>query len=889
MEGFTPVNKKWLTARFAALLFTILFWPAGGAAAEGEKIVALFPFEVNSTTPQGAAELRELVYQGIAAELLKSKNIRLADRAVVASATAGKRPTDAQAIAVGKQTGATYTIAGSLTEFGERLSADVRLIDVKEGKVLPGIFVQGKGRENLGAILTQLRMDILARISTELRIARIEFKGNRKIESSAINQALTSVPGNTFTDTDLSNDIKAIYRQGHFEDVTAEVTDAPEGKVITFIVVEKPMITEIRFKGNKALKKDDLEGAMTVRTRQIVNPEKLKSDLDKLKTLYDSKGYYNAEIRYDLEKDGERDVHVVISIVENDKLFIRNITFEGNRSFTNKELKNMMTTNEWGIFHFFTDSGVLKKEQLKQDVGKLTGFYLNNGFINAQIGEPVITHDQKGINIKIPVSEGKQFRVGKVAIIGDEISIPRAELMAKLLIAKKDFYDREAILKDMDYLTQACNDEGYANADVVPRTEPQEKTQTVDVTYEMTKAKLVYFHRINITGNDKTRDKVIRRELSVIEGDLYSRTKLKNSYTALNRLRYFEEIDFQSEKGPNDTLADVNVHVKEKPTGIFSVGAGYSALDHAIVSAQVSQQNLFGRGQTLSFKASLGSRSTLYDISFVEPWLFDIPLWSKFDLWNFYREFDTYNLDTKGVGATFGYPIWQYVTGYVGYRLSIDNVKDIQSTASNYIKRQAGKTTTSGTSFTLTRDTTDDNMFPSKGSKNSGTIEYTGGPLLGDVSYTRYGASSAWFFPLPLDTVFSVRGKIGYMYSNDSKEVPIYERYYLGGINSLRGLREVGPRDPATGDVIGGLTMLNFNTEYIFPLIRNAGMKGLVFFDTGNSWESGYHLGDMRRTAGVGVRWYSPIGPLRLEWGYVLDRKTDESASRWEFTIGMFM
>jgi outer membrane protein insertion porin family len=817
------------------------------------------------------------------------KTIRLVEREQITAATKGKSLNDALTIEVGEKAGASYAVSGSVSEFGDRISVDVRLIDVREGKVLPGVFVQGRGRENLDAILAQLRADILIRIASDERIVRVEFKGNRKIEASAINQVLKSAPGNILTDADLSADIKAIFKMGYFDDVTAEVTDVAEGKVITFLVEEKPLITEIRIQGNKALKKDDIEGAMSVRNRQTVNPEKLKTDMEKIKALYDGKGFYNAEIRYTIEKAGERDVQIIVSIVENEKLFIRGISFEGNRTFTTKELKNMMTTNEWGIFHFFTDSGLLKKDQLKQDVGKLNAFYLNNGFINAQIGEPVITYDRDGIRVKIPISEGKQFRVGKVAITGDELKTPRADLLAKLQIRKKDFYDREAIMKDMDTLTQACNDEGYAGADVAPRTEPQEKTKTVDVTYEINKAKLVYFNRINITGNNKTRDKVIRRQLSVVEGDLYSRTKLKNSYMALNQLRYFEEIDFQSEKGPDETLTDVNIHVKEKPTGIFSIGAGYSALDHAVVSAQVSQQNLFGRGQTLSLKASIGSSSTLYDLSFTEPWLFDMPLWSKFDLWNLYREYDTYKLDSKGFGATFGYPLYQYVTGYVGYRLSLDNVKDILDTASYYTKKQAGETMSSGVTFTLARDSTDDVMFPSTGSKNSASVEYTGGPLMGDVSYTRYGATSAWFFPLPLDTVIGVRGRIGYMQPNGGKEVPIFERYYLGGINSLRGLREVGPTDPATGDVIGGLTMLSFNADYVFPLIKNAGMKGVLFFDTGNSWESGYHIGDMRRTAGVGVRWYSPIGPLRLEWGYVLDKKESESPSRWEFTIGMFM
>jgi outer membrane protein insertion porin family len=501
----------------------------------------------------------------------------------------------------------------------------------------------------------------------------------------------------------------------------------------------------------------------------------------------------------------------------------------------------------------------------------------------------VITHDQKGIYVKISISEGQQYRVGRVEIAGDELSTGRPTMLTKLNIRKKDFYDREAVMRDMDYLTQTANDEGYAAADVVPNTVPREESRTVDVTYEIRKGKLVYFNLINITGNAKTRDKVIRRNLSVVEGDLYSRTKLKNSYMALNSLRYFEEIDFESEKGADETQTNVNIRVKEKQTGMLSIGAGYSALDHAVVSAQVSQQNLFGRGQTLSLKANVGSSSTLYDISFTEPWLFDMPLWSKFDLWNLYREYDTYNLDTMGFSSTLGYPLWPHVSGYIGYRFAIDNVKDVLPTASIYTMDQAGKTTSSGLTFTLTRDSTDDNMFPTTGSKNSASVEYTGGPLQGDVSYTRTGIVSTWFFPLPLDTVVGIRGRMGAIQGNEGKAVPIYERYYLGGIDSLRGLRSVGPVDPATNEVIGGLTMLNFNVDYTFPLIKKAGMKGVVFFDAGNAWESGYHIEDMRKTAGVGVRWYSPIGPLRLEWGYVLDKKENESPSRWEFTIGMFM
>jgi len=548
-----------------------------------------------------------------------------------------------------------------------------------------------------------------------------------------------------------------------------------------------------------------------------------------------------------------------------------------------------MDTSEWGIFHFLTDSGILKEDRLKQDINKLNAFYLNNGYINAKIGEPEITHDKEWVYVKIPLSEGKQFMVGTVDITGDILSVPRVELIGKLKINKKDYYDRESVIMDIDYLTVTSNNDGYAYANVTPRTIPREKDQKVNIVYNIKKGNQVYFNRISISGNTKTRDKVIRRQLAFVEGDLYSSSKLKTSYMKLNRIRYFEEIDFQTVKGPDEDLTDINIHVKEKPTGMFSIGAGYSAQEQAVLMGQVSQQNLFGRGQTLSLSAQLGSNTTNYELSFIEPWLFDMPLWSKWEIWDTEREYDSYDVSTQGFGTTLGYPLWEYVTGYLGYRLSTNNVRNVEAGASTYIKEQEGNITESSLTGTLARDTTDDYMFPTRGSKNTISTEYSGGLLQGDTDFTKYTGSSTWFFPLPMDTVFGIRGRAGFLHKNGDKKIPIYNRFYLGGINSLRGLRDVGPTDPATGDVIGGETMACFNLDFIFPLVKNAGMKGVIFFDTGNTWESGYDLGDMRKTAGAGVRWYSPIGPLRLEWGHVLDRKGDEAASRWEFTIGMFM
>lgn len=876
--------RAWiLTVASLVLLCTLL---SRSVSANDRIRVVLLPFDVYSKANE--AYLKEALQKSLASELRKSRRVRLIDEDLVAGKMEGRRVDEKLAVTLGKELSARYAILGSLSELGEQISVDAKIIDIEQDKTLPAVFAQGSGLESIGSIAGQLTREIFLKTQLQQIVLKIDFTGNRKIDSSAINQVLKSTTGGLFSESDLSEDIKAIYGMGFFDDVAVDVRDTADGKIITFIVKEKPMITDIRIRGNKAIKSGDIEGVLTTRMRQVLNPEKILADVEKIKELYDNKGYYNAEISHAVEKGGEKDLRVVFTIKENEKLFIRNIRFEGNQAYTEKELKNMMKTEEKGLFSFITDSGLLKEDELKQDIGKLSTFYLNNGFINVQIGEPEITYDSKGIYIKIPVVEGKRFKVGKVEIAGDEVATPTATLLENLKINKKEFYERASVVQDIAYLTQVCNDEGYAYADIGLRTAPNDKEQSVDVVYNIVKGRQVYFNRITITGNYKTRDKVIRRQLAFVEGDLYSSTKLKNSYMALNRLRYFEEVNFQAEKGPDETQTDINIQIKEKPTGMFSIGAGYSALDRAVVVAQVSQQNLFGRGQTLSLKAHIGSKTTNYDLSFVEPWLFDIPLWSKLDVWNATQEYDTYDLDSIGFGATLGYPLWEYFIGYVGYRLSSNDVRNIQSGASYYVRQQEGETTTSSVTLTLIRDTTDDIIFPSRGSKNSASVEYAGEFLGGNTGFVKYGLSSAWFFSLPLETTFGIRGRGGYLQETEDK-VPIYERFYLGGINSLRGLRSVGPTDPLTGDIIGGLTMLNFNVEFLFPLLKDAGIRGVLFYDTGNAWESGYHIDDMRQTAGAGIRWYSPIGPLRLEWGYVLDRKEDEPASRWEFTIGMFM
>ncbi len=859
------------------------------ARAEDLKKICILPFDVHASAESAA--LKESVYKSLLHEFQREKKLQLVAAGDFAQSKAVLSKDEAAA--AGKTLGADYVVMGSITQFGDTLNVDVQIIDIAQMKTLPAVSVLGKGSAGHAVLAGDLKKEILDRTGLLEKIVRIDIAGNRKIGADAIKQKLKSKPGNPLSEDDITEDIKAIFKMGFFLDVSAAVTTEPQGKVLTFTVVEKGLISEIRLIGNKKLDKDDILGVMTVKTRQSLNPEKIKEDIQKIKALYDTKGYYNAEITDRLEKDGQKDIVLILDIKENDRVYIRSITFEGNESFTTKELVNMMTTTERTLLGFITDTGILQTQQLKQDVQKLTAFYFNNGFVNAQIGEPVITYDAKGIYIKITVREGKRFKIGKVEISGDYLEKTRADLYAQLKTKTSNDYSREAIMKDMETITLAANDEGYANADVNPKVATHEKEQLVDVNFTLTKGELVYVARIGISGNTITRDKVIRRSLSIVEGDLYSSSKLKKSYNNLNQLRYFEEVDFQTEKAP-DNKVDINIRVKEKNTGMFMVGAGYSAVDQAVIMAQVVQQNFLGYGQTMSLKASLGSTTNNYELSFTEPWLFDLPLWFKADLWKYKREYDSYTLDTKGIGATWGYPVWKKIIGYVGYKFSIDNIMDInQITASSYIKAQEGERTTSAVSFTLVYDTTDDMMFPTKGIKASAGVQHAGVPLGGNTEFTKYSGAVAGYYPLFWDIVFGAKGQIGFLQNNDDSDdkIPIYERYVLGGINSLRGLRYVGPINPGTSDVIGGTTMLTFSLELVFPLIKDAGMKGVFFYDAGNTWNGGYYPDDLRMTCGAGIRWYSPIGPLRLEYGYVLDRKglNDDSTGRFEFTIGMFM
>jgi len=505
-----------------------------------------------------------------------------------------------------------------------------------------------------------------------------------------------------------------------------------------------------------------------------------------------------------------------------------------------------------------------------------------------KVAKPKVEVDKDGITITIPVEEGRQFKVGRLDLKGDLIA-PKMELFKLVPIYPGEIFNRQKVSQSISNLTDRYADQGYAFVDVSPQVIPHDDQPLVDLIFDIRQGSKVYFERINILGNTKTRDKVIRRELRTVEGELYSLTALKKSRDHLNYLGFFKEVDVSTKKGSADDKMVLNVRVEEAPTGSISTGIGYSSIDKLMAILSISQNNLFGRGQRLVLSGQLGSVSSYYNLSFTEPRLFDTEVLAGGDIYNTFRDYDEYSIRRTGGLARFGFPLFEDIRVYTQYLYEVVDTYNILDTSSEIIKSQKGVSTTSSIYLGLRRDTRDHRFDPTKGSENGISVNYAGRFLGGTNEFTKYQAFSSWFLTPFSDLTFSARGRIGFIEGDPI--IPLYERFRLGGINTVRGFKaySIGPKAP-NGEVIGGDKDLIFNFEMIFPLVKEIKLKGLLFFDAGNAWDIGepYRLEDLRTSAGIGFRWMSPFGPLRLEWGYNLKPQEGESRSSWEFTIGTF-
>lgn len=716
----------------------------------------------------------------------------------------------------------------------------------------------------------------------------IEISGNRKISDDTIYSKIGSKVGRAFSKNTVQDDIKGLYAIGYFNDVRVEIESFEGGVKLIYIFVEKPTIVSLDFQGNKEFETKELKEKITLTSGAIANLSLITDNVQQVISFYQSEGYWLVNVVPLIREISEDAVALTFQVDEGPKVIIKEINIEGNKAIAAKKIRKVMKTKKRWLFSFITGSGIYKKEQIREDIERIRAFYHSKGYIYVAISKPEIrlSDDRKKLYLTISISEGDQYSIGTLEIKGNTV-FTTSQLSEGLELASGEVFNRTALRNDIDRIIDLYMEKGYARADVNPLINVNEEEKIAHVTLSITEGKIFRIGRINISGNTKTRDKVIRREVRLDEGDIFNKKLIKRSYQRINNLNYFETVDVTPVPHVEEQLIDLNVDVKEKLTGMLSIGGGYSSIDKFMVMGEVTQANLFGRGLRLRVKAELSARRTNYNISLSDSWFMDKPISASISVYNESFEFLDYDKKATGGSIGFGREFTEYISGKIIYTLEDVTIEDIDEDASDLIKDQEGSKITSSISPSITRNTIDNYLDPTTGSKN--TLYTTIAGLGGDNYFAKGLVDSIWYFPVIWDTTFSVRGRFGYARGYNGEELPLYERFYVGGINTVRGLGfgEGGPRNEED-EKIGGNKELIFNAEYIFPVIKDIKLKGVLFYDYGASFDNGKPIdfGDMRSTTGIGARWMSPFGPIRLEWGYNLDPRDGEGQSKFEFSMG---
>lgn len=737
---------------------------------------------------------------------------------------------------------------------------------------------------------------------------------------------LVTKVGDGFSNEVARQDLEALFKTGFFYDVIVEKAPIDGGLQITYSVVEKPSVVEILFTGNDEIDSTELNTTAAIKPYEILNMGRVRDAVEKIQKMYEDKGYFLARITPKIEpagKDGlgEQAVRLTFEIQENEKVKVKRITILGNKQMREGKIKGLLQTQEGGFFSFISSSGSYKQDAFDRDVQLINYLYFNEGYVQIKVDRPqvYVTPDKKGIYITIRVEEGERFKVGTVDFAGD-LLFSRSELEESAEIDQSEWYAHETLLKDIRTVQAKYGDLGYAYANIIPRTRIRESDKEVDLTFEIDKGNKVYFGRINVVGNSKTRDKVVRRELLVNEGELYNETRRRESLENVKRLGYFDDVNFNaSTPSENQDLMNIDIVVKERNTGSIQVGAGYSTYSQFIFNGQVNQINLLGKGQRLGVSIDLSSNQSLFNLNFTEPYFLDTEWSLGFDAYQSKRTTTEYEETKKGGAIRVGYPITRFLRTFLRYKLESaeilldptygdEDLFPVPGPLNGPDPQGNPNGVTSSATFTLEYDKRNDRFTPTKGVYASGSLEYAG--LGGDQNFTKGLFTGRVYERIVWDVIFRSNLSYGFVRSNEpGREPPFNELFLLGGANSLRGFnwfsiaeRKRSARvrqrlidsglDAETATIrsnrpFGGTEQIFYQGELEFPLIQEAGIKGVVFYDIGQA-NNVISASEFRSNVGFGFRWFSPIGPLRFEWGFPLDRRPEleEPAVVFQFAIG---
>lgn len=776
-------------------------------------------------------------------------------------------------------------------------------------------------------------------------IVDVEVVGNRRISSEDVRNYLRLRVGDPFSPEKLAQDVRELWASGYFEDVEVDLERTASGVRLRFIVRERPSIRQVEFTGNDELDDDELLEAIEVKVDSILSQPAIRRSVQKIRDMYAEKGYFLAEVEHSIDIERDNQVSVTFAVTEHSQVSVRRINFIGNEHISDDELREVMFTGRMSILSFGS-GGPFRQDAFERDIAVINAMYYDRGFLAVQIHTPrvMLTPDRTGIVVSVTINEGPRFKVRQLRIYergpdGREVAPleGRKKLRSMIDAQPGDYFNRAELLEDLGAVRTLYRDHGYANVAANPETKLVSETNEVDVIVPIERGNLVFFDRIEVHGNTKTRDKVIRRELEIVEGQKFSETLLERSRRRVTALGYFERVDVSTTPSTSQDRLNVEIEVVERPTGTFQIGAGFSSIESFIATAQIQQANFLGNGQNIALNAQGSALRWLINFSFYEPYFLDSRFNFNINLYSQERLFPEFSQTSLGGALSWGYPLIEpELMATITYTLENNTVTTGESNllfASSlpyttfrqmplYNLHSDG--ITSSIRPTLTYDTRDNRLFPTSGIYLRGSTELSSAALGAQTEFWRNSFTGRFYYPLGKGFVIKLNTEFGLITSPGAQGVPIFARYWLGGILDLRGFqfRSVGPRIPLKEDLddnsppevlgatFGGNMMFYDNLELEFPLFEEVGIRGVIFTDAGNAWnledkyctlETGNQyrqtspcfdfprdLLNVRTSYGAGIRWFSPLGPLRFEWGFPFNPLPYEESYQFEFTIGNF-
>ncbi|MDL2279564.1 outer membrane protein assembly factor BamA [Desulfovibrio sp. OttesenSCG-928-G11] len=897
------------TLALAALCVFFLV-PCAFAASRGEARVLVLPFNFHSEQEQGALEdqFPEMLGRRLGAQGLEV----VPHERMLNMVRSGKVTTlDVAAVrSLAQAAGASHAVYGSVNQAGNALSIDARLVSASAQVQPKPLFVeQGLGTANLGYAMDELAGAVAAEMPKAAaapvvpqgsgnELAGVEVRGTHVLDPDVVLMRLTTRRGDKPDPMTIDQEIKRIWDLGYFSDVQANLEPRRDGLYLVYTVTEKPRLESVSVEGNKELDDEDIFSVMSSKSGSILNESLLAEDIQKILEAYRKKGFYLATVEQsvDMRQSGTA-ASLLIRINEGKQLYIEQVRLEGVSQLDEGDVKDQMLMTERNFLSWITGTGVLKEELIERDSSAISSYYLDRGFMDITVAAARVDYSEEGITVTFPIHEGPRYTLGDIRFSGDLIDTDetlRSRIQLDKMAAAGEPFNLSALQADSKSLTDFYADYGYAFADVDARPMKRADGSLIaDIDFNIVKKNKVYVRRVLVEGNSKTRDNVILREMRLTDGEQFDGAKLRRSTERLNKLGYFEVAEAELIHTGDQEEVDLKVKVKEKPTGALMAGVGYSTFSQVGVAGTIMERNLWGKGYQVSLQAAFSGLRDAYTLSFNNPRFNDTYLAVGGDAYHWRDDYLDYVKRTNGGVLRFSYPIGEYSSIGWGYRLEQYEIYDLNWNAAKIIQDYADETRyTSVILGRIVRDSTN-REHPTSGNIDSLNVEYGGGLAGGDDDFINVTVEHQTYFELRPDHVLHARIKGAVLLENGSDTVPVFERYWMGGMNSVRGYnsRDIVPRDPATNDRIGGTRMGFMNLEYIYTLNHEFGLYLVPFYDMGFNLDADHDYSfndELLKSAGLELRWRSPMGDLRFSYGVPFDedRKGDRGSGRFEFSMG---